>query len=141
MYANPLNVLTFLDNHDTSRFLKNAKDASDFDRFRLALTLLLTTRGIPQLYYGDEVGMFGDKKDGDGALRSDFPGGWPTDSQNAFTPGGRTAEQNKFFDLERKLLHFRKGNGALFARALNTAQDLIPVKGLAAAVLLDDHHR
>lgn len=113
VYANPLNVLTFLDNHDTSRFLKNAKDASDFDRFRLALTLLLTTRGIPQLYYGDEIGMFGDKKDGDGALRSDFPGGWPTDSQNAFTPGGRTAEQNKFFDLERKLLHFRKGNEAI----------------------------
>lgn len=113
VYANPLKVLTFLDNHDTSRFLKNARDVSNFNRFRLALTFLLTTRGIPQLYYGDEIGMFGDKKDGDGSLRSDFPGGWPTDTQNAFTPSGRTAEQNKFFDLERKLLHFRKGNEAI----------------------------
>ncbi|MBP1618252.1 MAG: Cyclomaltodextrinase [Bacteroidetes bacterium] len=127
VYANPLNVLTFLDNHDTSRFLKNAKDVSDFDRYRLALTLLLTTRGIPQLYYGDEIGMFGDKKDGDGALRPDFPGGWPTDSQNAFTRGGRTAEQNKFFDLERKLLHFRKGHEAI---AKGSLKHFAPERGV-----------
>lgn len=118
VYANPLNVLTFLDNHDTSRFLKNANDANDFNRFKLALTLLLTTRGIPQLYYGDEIGMFGDKKDGDGALRADFPGGWPGDSQNAFTSNGRTNDQNRYFDFERKLLHFRKGNEIIAKGAL-----------------------
>ena len=127
LYANPLNLLVFLDNHDTSRFFRNAKDASDYDRFKLAITLLLTTRGIPQLYYGDEIAMFGDKKDGDGALRADFPGGWATDAQNGFNKSSRTAEQNKFFDLERKLLHFRKGNDAI---AKGTLKHFVPTKGV-----------
>jgi glycosidase len=121
------NVLVFLDNHDTSRFLKNPKEASDFDRFKIALTLLLTTRGIPQLYYGDEIGMWGDKKDGDGALRSDFPGGWASDLQNAFSRDGRTLEQNKFFDFQQKLLRFRKGNEAI---AKGSLKHFVPQQGV-----------
>lgn len=127
VYANPLNLLIFLDNHDTSRFLKNAQEANDFERFKLALTFLLTTRGIPQLYYGDEIGMYGDKKNGDGALRKDFPGGWSSDAQNAFTQAGRTAEQNKFFELERKLLHFRNENEAISKGSL---KHFVPNQGV-----------
>lgn len=113
LYADPMNLLVFLDNHDTSRFLKNGGEAADFDRYRQGLTFLLTTRGIPQLYYGVEIGMAADKKDGDGALREDFPGGWAGDAQNAFERQGRTGEQNRKFDFLQKLLHFRKGNEAI----------------------------
>lgn len=108
VYENPLKLLTFLDNHDTSRFAKNAEEAKDIDRYKQALTLLLTLRGQPQLYYGDEIGMFADKSQGDGALREDFPGGFPGDKQNAFTAKGRTALQNEYYNFTRRLLQWRK---------------------------------
>jgi len=74
---------------------------------------LLTTRGIPQLYYGTEILMTGEKKDGDGNLRKDFPGGWPDDPVNAFTAAGRTALQNEAFDFLKNLLNWRKTNLAV----------------------------
>ena len=73
----------------------------------------MTLRGIPQLYYGDEIGMAADKSKGDGALRQNFPGGWPGDSANAFTAEGRTDAQNELFDFTRTLLRWRKGNDAV----------------------------
>lgn len=72
------------------------------------MTILATMRGIPQLYYGSEIGMAGDKGKGDADIRQDFPGGWKGDSNNAFTATGRTAEQNKFFDFSKKILNWRK---------------------------------
>lgn len=113
VYADPLHLLTFLTNHDTPRFARTAEQAACFWRYRQALTLLLTLRGIPQLYYGDEIGMWADKSHGDGALRQDFPGGWPGDEADAFTREGRTAQQNAYFDFTRRLLQWRKGNTAL----------------------------
>ena len=94
VYADVNHLLTFLDNHDTDRFQKNAEMAQDTIRYKHALTLLLTLRGIPQLYYGDEIGMAANKSKGDGALRQDFPGGWLGDKNNAFTKEGRTDLQN-----------------------------------------------
>jgi len=82
------------------------------------LAFLLTTRGIPQLYYGTEILMTGEKKDGDGNLRKDFPGGWPDDPVNAFTASGRTALQNEAFDYLRKLLLWRKTNPAVSGEKL-----------------------
>lgn len=113
VYENPHELLIFLDNHDTSRFLKNEDDANNFSRFRQAYAFLLTTRGIPEIYYGGEIGMFADKKDGDGGLRADFPGGWNGDSQNAFTQQGRTNQQNKFHDYMKLLLQWRKNNDVI----------------------------
>lgn len=110
VYADPFNLLVFLDNHDTSRFLKNDKDANNTDRFRQAYAFLLTTRGIPQIYYGGEIGMFADKKDGDGALRADFPGGWASDSQNLFSASDRSNHQNELHNYLSKLLNWRKDN-------------------------------
>jgi len=110
VYANPLELLIFLGNHDTSRFAKNKEDSQNFNRFLQAYVFLLTTRGIPQIYYGEEIGMFADKKDGDGGLRADFPGGWPGDTRNAFSATGRTEQQNAYHDLIRKLLQWRKNN-------------------------------
>jgi len=77
------------------------------------LALLLTTRGIPQIYYGTEILMYGEKNDGDGQLRKDFPGGWPGDPVNAFTPTGRTDLQNEAWNYLQKLLQWRKTNKAV----------------------------
>lgn len=113
IYADPMNLLTFLCNHDTDRFQANEEDAKNIDRYRQALTLLLTLRGIPQLYYGDEIGMVGNKGKGDGALRQNFPGGFPGDSQNAFTREGRTPHQAAYHNFTKRLLQWRKGNRAI----------------------------
>ena len=111
IYEDLDNILVFLDNHDTSRFLKT--EETGLDRYKQALAFLLTVRGIPQLYYGTEILMTGEKADGDGNLRKDFPGGWPGDPVNAFTAAGRTALQNEAFDYLRKLLQWRKTNPAV----------------------------
>lgn len=113
VYANPMSLLTFLDNHDTSRFCKNEEDSKNIIRYKQAITYLLTTRGIPQIYYGTEILMAADKSEGDGYLRRDFPGGWEGDKVNCFTREGRTELQNEAFDYTRKLLNFRKGNEAI----------------------------
>ena len=113
VYANPMSLLTFLDNHDTSRFCKNEEDSKNITRYKQAITYLLTTRGIPQIYYGTEILMAADKSEGDGFLRRDFPGGWEGDKVNCFTREGRTELQNEAFDYTRKLLNFRKGNEAI----------------------------
>lgn len=113
VYADPMNLLVFLDNHDTSRFCKNDKDAENITRYKQAVTYLLTTRGIPQIYYGTEILMPGDKSNGDGYLRCDFPGGWAGDKTDCFTKEGRTEIQNEAFDFMKKMLNFRKDNEAI----------------------------
>jgi glycosidase len=112
LYANPNNIMTFLENHDTMRFNEIYKN--DFKKYQLGMTLVATVRGIPQLYYGSEIGMAGNKdKSGDAAIRQDFPGGWDGDTNNAFTNAGRTAEQKQYFDFTSKLLQWRKTNDAV----------------------------
>ena len=110
VYADPQKVLTFLDNHDTSRFYTKEEQTANLDRYKQALAFLLTTRGIPQLYYGTEILMAADKEEGDGYLRRDFPGGWQGDKTDCFTRAGRTELQNEAFDYARKLLNWRRGN-------------------------------
>lgn len=105
IYPDPYRNVIFLDNHDMSRtFLTLNRDVN---KMKMALAFLLTTRGIPQLYYGTELLM-----DGDGGyhpnVRLDFPGGWPGDKINAFTREGRTAEQNEVFEYMKSLLNWRK---------------------------------
>lgn len=78
-----------------------------------ASTLLLTTRRIPQLYYGTEVMMNGVKSKSDGYVRKDFPGGWTGDATNALTPAGRTKIQNECYDFYKTILNWRKGNDVI----------------------------
>ena len=111
VYEDPMNLLVFLDNHDTSRFYKN--DTTNIDRYKQAITFLLTTRGIPQIYYGTEILMTGDKKDGDGELRKNFPGGWQGDARDAFTVNGRTAKENEVWNFTQNLLLWRKSNDVI----------------------------
>lgn len=110
VYANPMNLLTFLDNHDTSRFAQTDEMAKNLKRYKQAMVFLLTTRGIPQIYYGTEILMTGDKGKGDGDLRKDFPGGWQGDTRNCFVENGRIALENEAFEFTRQLLNWRKGN-------------------------------
>lgn len=110
VFPHPMDLLVFLDNHDLSRFFRTSPGISDLPRYKQAIAFLLTTRGIPQIYYGTEILMAADKANGDGKLREDFPGGWPGDKQNAFVASGRTQLQNDAFDYIRKLLNWRKGN-------------------------------
>lgn len=111
LYPDVNNLLVFMENHDTGRLNQNY--GNDLSKYKLALTLIATVRGIPQLYYGSEIGMAGDKGKGDGDIRRDFPGGWPGDAQNAFSASGRTAEQNAYFDFSSKLLNWRKTSEAV----------------------------
>ena len=105
VYPNPNDNLIFLDNHDMTRFFLSI--GRDIRKLKMGLALLLTTRGIPQIYYGTELLM-----DGDGGhhpnVRKDFPGGWPGDEANGFTAAARTKDQNDVYDYIKKLLSWRK---------------------------------
>ena len=99
-------LLTFLDNHDTDRFLLSEPD--NLDTWKQAVSFLLTSRGIPQIYYGTELLMNGSKEGSDGYVRRDVPGGFPGDTVDAFTPEGRTPIQNEAWDYLSSLLKWRR---------------------------------
>lgn len=105
LYPNIDNILVFTENHDTQRINHLYPK---FEEYQLATTLIATVRGIPQIYYGSEIGMAGNKDNGDADIRQDFPGGWKSDSNNAFTNAGRTEKQKQYFDFTSKLLNWRK---------------------------------
>jgi glycosidase len=106
LYADPHNLVVFPDNHDMSRIYTQLGER--FDLYRMALVFFLTTRGIPQLYYGDEILMANPGTDSHGAIRSDFPGGWPGDAVNGFTGEGLTDLQREAQEFARTLLNWRK---------------------------------
>jgi len=110
LYPKPENVMAFIENHDTDRYLHNGQDV---DALKQALALLLTIKRIPQLYYGTEVLMNGTKEVTDGNVRKDFPGGFPGDTHNAFIAEGRTPAQNDMFNWLSALLHWRQGNDVI----------------------------
>jgi glycosidase len=102
LYRHPPSLVTFLGLHDVSRFMSepNATVAG----LKLAYTFLLTARGTPLVYYGDEIALPGG---GDPDNRRDFPGGWPDDPRNAFDASGRTPEQQAVFAHVQNLLQLR----------------------------------
>jgi len=110
-YADPNMLLTFADNHDATRFFSAIGE--DVAAWKMAMTFLLTTRGIPCLYYGTELWMTGEKEKGDPDLRKDFPGGWAGDERNAFEAEGRTEAEREAFDFLQKLLNYRKNQPLL----------------------------
>ncbi len=109
LYRDPNKLVTFLDNHDIRRIMFNVN--GDVKRFKLALLTLLTTRGIPQMLYGTEIGMKGGPDHG--TLRADFPGGFPIDQRDAFTESGRSAGENDIFNFTRQLLKIRSTHKSL----------------------------
>ncbi len=121
-YANPYNLMIFITNHDMERAAirfgaYKEDDSVVVARMKNATTFLLTTRGTPQLYYGDEILLNGGEENvgkGDAWWRTDFPGGWKGDKVNAFTEKGRTSGQNEVFNHTRTLLQWRKGAEAVW---------------------------
>ena len=124
LYANPSNVMAFIENHDTDRFLGNGKDTV---ALKQALALLLTVNRTPQLYYGTEILMNGTKEVTDGNVRKDFPGGFPGDTKNCFTREGRSKAENAMFDWLSRLLHWRQGNDVIIK---GKQTQFIPFKGI-----------
>jgi glycosidase len=108
LYPHPEFLVPFFANHDVPRFA--GVTGATREKLKLAFGLILTLRGIPELYYGDELGMVGG---GDPDNRRDFPGGWPEDAQNAFTREGRAREQQEIFEYVQALLRFRRAHDAL----------------------------
>ena len=103
LYPHPAALVTILGDHDVPRFL--SEKAATADRLRLALTFLMTARGTPVIYYGDEIGMQGGE---DPDNRRDFPGGWPGDAPNAFSSSGRIVQQASIYNCTRKLARLRQ---------------------------------
>ncbi|EHQ30624.1 glycoside hydrolase family 13 protein [Mucilaginibacter paludis] len=124
LYQDATRNVVFLDNHDMSRFYSMVNE--DFSKFKAGMALLLTMRGIPQLYYGDEI-LMKNFSNPDGLVRLDFPGGWAGDKSNKFTQDGRTGKENEAFNYVRALANFRKQSSALQTGKL---MQYIPAKGI-----------
>ena len=110
VYRNPNMLMNFLDNHDITRYSVTVK--KDVEAYKMALAILCTVRGYPQIYYGTEIMLDGTQNSYEGA-RFDFPGGWKEDTRNAFTEAGRTDTENEVFKYLQRLLFFRKSSSAL----------------------------
>jgi neopullulanase len=108
LYPHPDLLVPFFANHDVPRFA--SAEGSSAAKLKLAFALTLTLRGIPELYYGDEIGMQGG---GDPDNRRDFPGGWIGDANDAFTQSGRTRDQQEIFSYVQELLRVRREHAAL----------------------------
>ncbi|MDH3269525.1 MAG: alpha-amylase family glycosyl hydrolase, partial [Ignavibacteria bacterium] len=104
VYSDPNNLLVFFDNHDIDRAMLLAN--GNIDKVKLALNLVLFTRGIPVIFYGTEIGIKGGTKHGE--LRQPFPGGFASDTRNAFSDQERTKEENDIYNYLQKLLKLRK---------------------------------
>ncbi len=132
LYKDAMRNVVFLDNHDMTRFLSQVGD--DADKLKMGISWLLTSRGIPQLYYGTEILMKG-VSNPDGWVRLDFKGGWKEDKQNKFTKVGRTSQEDDVYELTRKLGNFRKNSTALKTGQL---MQYLPQDGLYVYFRYDD---
>jgi glycosidase len=108
LYPHPERLVSFIGNHDTTRFMTDAGGSAA--KLKLALGLVSTLRGMPQIYSGDEIGMDGG---GDPGNRHDFPGGFAGDVHNAFNKAGRTATEEEIFAWTSGLLKMRASYPAL----------------------------
>ncbi|WP_367391915.1 glycoside hydrolase family 13 protein [Lewinella sp. LCG006] len=111
LYADPMNLVVFPDNHDMSRIFRQVNE--DEDLFRMAMVYFATIRGIPQFYYGTEILMSNDPAGDHGDIRRDFPGGWAGDPVDAFTGKGLTSAQIAAQDFTKTLLQWRKNASAV----------------------------
>jgi glycosidase len=124
LYQDPTRNVVFLDNHDMSRMLSVVGE--NISKYKSAMAMLMTLRGVPQMYYGDEI-LMKNFSNPDGLVREDFPGGWPGDKSDKFTAAGRTEKENDAFNYVRKLANYRKTTTALQTGKMT---QYIPEKGI-----------
>jgi neopullulanase len=133
IYQDPSLNMTFLDNHDQNRFYSMVKE--DIQKYKMGVGFLLTTRGVPQLYYGTEILMKNYKDPSDAEVRQDFPGGFAGDAKNKFNASDRTPKENEAFDFVKKLANYRKNSAALQTGKL---VQYLPEKGVYVYFRLDN---
>jgi glycosidase len=125
MYQDPYNLVIFPDNHDMSRFYTQVNE--DFKLFKLGITFIATTRGIPQILYGTEILKSNPGTNDHGVIRSDFPGGWKGDDKNGFNGKGLTNKEKEAQNFFRKLLNWRKNEEVIHTGNL---KHYLPEEGL-----------
>ncbi|HEX6183018.1 MAG TPA: alpha-amylase family glycosyl hydrolase [Pyrinomonadaceae bacterium] len=113
LYPDPSRLVTMANNHDTRRFM--SLEGATLEGAMLHVAYILTIRGTPQIYAGEEIAMQGGD---DPDNRRDFPGGFPGDPRDAFTKAGRTPEEQRMFEWTRDLLRLRREHSALRRGAL-----------------------
>ncbi len=111
VYKDPMREVIFFDNHDMARFYSVLGE--NMNKYRSAIAWLLTCRGIPEMYYGDELGLTGFTYPNDGHVRQDFPGGWAADPVNKFVAANRTAHEDSIWNYIQILAIFRKSSSAI----------------------------
>jgi glycosidase len=116
LYPDPFNLVVMPDNHDMPRFYMQLD--MDRDLYRNGIVFFLTTRGIPQIYYGSEILMTHIEGDDHGYIRKDFPGGWPGDKVNAFTGEGMGSEEKNMQNMFKRLLNWRKTSDVIHSGKL-----------------------
>jgi glycosidase len=107
-YLNASRLTTMLNNHDVKRTI--SVEGMTVDGAMLHTAFLLSVRGIPQLYYGDEIAMSGGD---DPDNRRDFPGGFTGDAHNAFIKNGRTPEEERMYDWTRDWIQLRREHSSM----------------------------
>lgn len=132
LYKDATRNCIFLDDHDVSRFYSVVGE--DFDKYKQGIGILLTMRGIPEMYYGTEI-LMKNFSSPDGLVREDFKGGWANDSVNKFTAQGRTEKENEAFDYVKTLANFRKTSSALQTGKL---MQYVPENGIYVYFRYDD---
>jgi neopullulanase len=125
--------VVFLDNHDLSRFFSVVKE--DFDKYKMGVAFQLTTRGIPQWYYGDEILMKNYASLSGVEAREDFPGGWAEDKTNKFEAKNRSERENEAFNFVSKLANYRKTCSAITSGKL---MQFVPTDGVYVYFRYDD---
>jgi neopullulanase len=134
LYFDPMRNEIFLDNHDQDRFYSVIGE--DFSKYKMGIALLLTQRGIPQLYYGTEILMKNRKIPSDAEVRKDFPGGWEGDSLNKFNADQRTALENEAYNYVKTIARFRKNSSAIRSGKL---MQYVPSDGTYVYFRYDDN--
>jgi glycosidase len=125
LYKDPMTNCIFLDNHDMNRFFSMVGE--DLDKYKMGLGLLLTTRGIPQVYYGTEIIMKNYKDPNDAAVRKDFPGGWKSDTLDKFNVSNLNSKEKEAYQFFKTLAQFRKTSPAI---ATGKLKQFIPQNGV-----------
>jgi glycosidase len=136
VYKDPTRQVVFLDNHDMARFYSVVGES--VDKYVSSICWLMTTRGIPQMYYSSEFATTGTTYPNDGYVRLDFPGGWANDTLNKFLEKDRNEKDKIIFNTWKKLAQFRKKSSALTTGAF---KQFLPENGLYIYYRYDDNQR
>jgi glycosidase len=85
-------------------------EGASLEGAKLHLAFIMTVRGIPQIYAGEEIAMEGED---DPDNRRDFPGGFPGDQRNAFVASGRSLKEQEMWQWTRDWIKLRREHSSI----------------------------